>query len=509
MSRQPVFDPENPYPSATIGGVEPIQSEGGWQFHNVPHVLIRREIYIILLACFLAVVSSRIAMGYQIRPAIAIFFALVGGIGVLMEPYLGLIGYYVLAFMRPQEVFWGFGDTRLTLLVAMSTLVGACLYFVRKPDMQFLRSWQNLFLLILWLFLYLSTEYGDFGTPEPKWMSYYNKMFLIYFLALALITSESKLYLVSWVIGGSLGYLGLWANEQYFLNGWPIVHGPGRPGATFYDENGFALVLVMGMTFMWYLMRYTKVWYLRLILLGLLPLTAHAVILTFSRGGFLGMSAAMGWILLKEKNRKLAAGLTVAGMIFFILAAGAEYRDRIGSINQFEEDASAQARFDSWEAGRKMAVRNPFFGVGLKRFMDAYQYYSITVPHVAHNTWIQLAAECGFVAVGAYAMIMLLTWVTLFRTKRRIPRLPPEQQGRFYCLTGMYQAALIGYLVCGFFLSSEELEFYYVIVALVQVADRITRHRVMEYEAGPPVAPVETAKADPALGVGVLTPPGR
>lgn len=462
-----------------FGEIEPISS---FRFTSVPDVVIHRQMLLVVFACGLALASAWIAMNYEPRPAIALFFALVGGVCVFLHPFLGVLAYYTLAFMRPQETFWGFGDTRLTLLVSISTLAATVLHFATKPNLDFIKRKQSFFVGALWLLIFLSTKFGDFAAPEAKWMDYYNKLFLIYFVVLAVMTSEKKLYVLAWVLMLSIGYLAEWANEMYFLQGWHVVHGPGKPGATYYDENDFAMVLVLGAPFMWYLMRATKNPILKLGLLGLLPLTAHAVMVTFSRGGFLGLAASMLVVAFREKNRALGGTMIAGGVVFFLLFAGAEYRGRINSINSYEEDRSATGRLESWGAGINMATKNPLFGVGLKRYMNAFPYYSNFQPRVAHNSWVQLGAECGLVAVACYGVLILLTLNAVRRVEARLKKMTGESRRLSECLARILGAAIVGYLVCGFFLSMEDFEGFYILVAMAQVLDRITEARVEEAE---------------------------
>ncbi|MAF27411.1 MAG: hypothetical protein CME07_06050 [Gemmatimonadetes bacterium] len=110
--------------------------------------------------------------------------------------------------------------------------------------------------------------------------------------------------------------------------------------------------------------------------------------------------------------------------------------------------------------------------------MTAFPYYSNSHPRVAHNSWVQLAAECGFVAVGAYSALIVLTALSLYRTRKRIPLLQEEQRRTVRTLEGAFSGSLIGYLVCGFFLSMEDFEFFYLLVALVQSLDRVTAARL-------------------------------
>jgi probable O-glycosylation ligase (exosortase A-associated) len=462
-----------------------------WRFRRVPHIGVSLPVALVAAACLLAIISSWIVLNHEPRPAAALCLALIGGVAILLNPFLGVLAYYILAFMRPQETFWGLADTRLTMLISLATLIGAVFHFARRPSLQFLKQKQCFLIAMLWLFLYLSTRFGDFGSPEPKWMDYYNKLFLIYFVVLALANSEKKLVVLAWVIMLSIAYLAYWANEMYFLHGWSVVHGPGKPGATFYDENDFAMVMVMGVPFIWYLMRGTKNALVRIALLGLLPVAAHGIMTTFSRGGFLGLTASMAVIALREKNRRLGGLMLACGVVFFLAFAGAEYRARIHSISTYEEDRSATGRIESWKVGTAMAVKNPLFGVGLKRYMQAFPYYSNLQPRAAHNSWVQLGGECGLVALGCYAGLVLLTVRSLRRVGRRIPHLPPESGENSEVLVRMMEVSLIGYLVCGFFLSMEDFEFFYVLVAMSQVLDRTTAARVGEAAQALP-APVRT-----------------
>jgi O-antigen ligase len=183
--------------------------------------------------------------------------------------------------------------------------------------------------------------------------------------------------------------------------------------------------------------------------------------------------------------------MIAGGVGFFLLFAGAQYRARIQSINSYEEDRSATGRLEAWEAGTKMALRNPLFGVGLKRYVEAFPYYSTFQPRSAHNSWVQLGAECGLVALASYGVLIVLTVASLRRVARRIPFLLGENRTQTETLMRMIEASLLGYLVCGFFLSMEDFEFFYILIAMAQVLDRVTEARVRE--AAVPSAP------DPAM----------
>jgi O-antigen ligase len=150
------------------------------------------------------------------------------------------------------------------------------------------------------------------------------------------------------------------------------------------------------------------------------------------------------------------------------------------SIGNYEQDKSATGRIDSWQAGLAMMSASPLYGIGFKRYVQEYPNYSRTFAREAHNSWVQLGAESGLIAVGSHIMLVLLTITTLRRVRRRLPLLPDETRPRSEALAGMYEAALAGYLVTGFFLSMEDFEFFYLLVGLAQILDRITEQRILE-----------------------------
>jgi hypothetical protein len=82
-------------------------------------------------------------------------------------------------------------------------------------------------------------------------------------------------------------------------------------------------------------------------------------------------------------------------------------------------------------------------------------------------------------------MLVLLTIRSLLRVEKRMKALTGDRKRLTQQLVRMFEAALIGYLICGFFLSVEDFEFFYVLVAMVQILDRISEQRARENELSP------------------------
>ncbi len=465
-------------PPVELPGGGQRRSRNPWRFREIPNLGIRPSAVVLAVACVVALLTAGIVLEYPPRVAIVLAVCLIGGALVILEPYLGILGYVVLAFLRPQEVFWGLGGERLTLIVSVATLAAAMLHFTRKPKLSFLLRPQNLLILTLWASIWLSTQFGRFTQGPGVWMDYYSKLFVIYFAVLAVVTTRQRLEVMVGTLALSLGYLCWWANEMYFFHGWHTVHGPGGPGDTFYDHNDFAMVMVMTIPMLWFLARLMPNAWLKWAVRFIIPFAMHGVMVTYSRGGFLGMGLVLLFCALRDPNRKLGGLLIAGGVVFFAMFTGPEYRDRIVSILGFEEDTSAQGRFGAWEAGAAMVADNPFFGVGLKQYLRAFSYYSSAAEFVAHNSWVQLAAECGLPALFSWVGLMGMTGWSSWRVIRRARLLPEPERQRAEHVAHAVAGALLGYAWCGLLLSAEDLEFFYFLVAMGAILDLLTKQRL-------------------------------
>jgi O-antigen ligase len=200
---------------------------------------------------------------------------------------------------------------------------------------------------------------------------------------------------------------------------------------------------------------------------------AAGVIVTFSRGGFLGL-VAMGAVLLWKVGRQNRAVTALAFAVMFgvfVLAMPGGYGGRITSMFQIGEDptGSSQARRDLLERAASVAIHHPIVGVGMGNF----HIYSIH-EQVAHNSYIEIAAELGLAGLAAYLVLILAPLRSLRKIERETA--PPESRGtardkgidrtrEIYYLSIAVQAALVAYLICSFFGSIEYQWFLYYPVA--------------------------------------------
>jgi O-antigen ligase len=144
-------------------------------------------------------------------------------------------------------------------------------------------------------------------------------------------------------------------------------------------------------------------------LAGLLPLCA--VLLTYTRGAYVGICAAALFYLAVRRPRGLLLLAPVLVVVF--LLAPADIRHRIRSIGDLS-DRTNRDRIAMLRAGARIARDHPVFGLGPDMVKAYYPLYRDadaprwTVPHL-HNNVAQIAAATGLFAAAVY-----LVWVFLF-----------------------------------------------------------------------------------------------
>jgi probable O-glycosylation ligase (exosortase A-associated) len=399
----------------------------------------------------------------------------------LKKPFVGLLVFSWLAYMRVQDLCWSFARTmRFSYYIGIVMFVGFFV-FEKKPFYRNdLRINLMLLLAVLITLSTFSTKYEVTDDVVQYWIEYL-KIIAIAMITVALVDTPERLRMLVWTIALSLGFFGVKSGL------WGILTGGGKqilrgPGGLLQDNNDFSLGLTMNLPFLFYLgLSETDKWVKRG-LLGAMALTCVTILLTHSRGGFLAMAVTLGLMTWRSRNRFIGIGLAMVAAVMFLFFAPASVKERISSIKNYEEDSSAQARFHTWGIALKMASANPLLGVGFRNFRAAFPDYDPDPIKtrgglgyfVAHNSYLQLSAESGFPAILLYLSVVATTLWLLRRV--RIKALRRFETGWILNYVRMFEASLIGFLVGAVFLNRAHFDFAYhlisIIVAFGYVAER-------------------------------------
>jgi len=317
------------------------------------------------------------------------------------------------------------------------------------------------------------------------------KSIAIYFAIINVVTTPRRLAVLcgALVVACMVTSIGAF---NWYREGVNLVEGfRTRWLGTFGDPNYLAmdigLTVPLGVAFIAH--RSTK-WVFRAICAIAVVLAVIAIVLSHSRGGFLGLCTAMTVWSFREKRRMQAILLGVAFVIGLLLFAPATYWQRNETIREFHNEGSAQGRVYAWELAGKMSSANPVLGVGAGAFRFAWPLYAtgpqVRSPLVAHNVFLDVVAELGFVGLLVFLVFVGSAVGGAFQASRD-PALA--------WLTRAIAASVAGYLVCQLFLSGYTLSPHlYVLLAIAASAERITRRGLA---AMPRAAPIPLVPREP------------
>jgi probable O-glycosylation ligase (exosortase A-associated) len=248
--------------------------------------------------------------------------------------------------------------------------------------------------------------------------------------------------------------------------------------------------------------------------LVIIPLQAMSIVATHSRGAFLALSMTILLLVWRSPNRIAGFAILFFLGIAGVIAAPKSYTERISTIGTYEQDASAMGRLRAWKVAGNMIVANPFLGVGYNKFQYNYKNYdpnALTVSdgsggesgtRVAHNSYLQIWAECGTPAFFIYLSLIGLSFFDIWSVRREAKRRYHSSWILSYCT--MFEASMLAFVVGSIFLNRAQFDLFYHFVALIIVFGRVAREAMAEE---PVIAGGNTARGAlelaPAHGFGL------
>jgi probable O-glycosylation ligase (exosortase A-associated) len=421
-----------------------------------------------------------------------IALTLVGTAGALLhDPILGIVVYYFLTVLRPQSLWaWTLPPgVRWSLFVAVATLIAITMKRMESgrgkpgipkgdapPILPGLTIGPKLMIaFVVWQYVsYLGAK--DPSMSEKLLADY--RPTLIMFVASSLYISRLRqvksLFLVTAI---SLGYLAVDVNHKYFAWGRVDMYHEGYGGL---DNNGAGLMLAMGIPLCYFCWEFVKRRF-RWVFPIFAILLIHGVLMTYSRGAMVSTLAALPLIAWRSRKKRDVLIATAALVIVVPALAGEEIRDRFFTVEKYEEDGSAQARFESWESASKIALDYPVMGVGPRNSTALMPSYgSLDTGRVVHSLYLQLAADSGFVGVGLY-LAMVIRFLIATRNTRRICRGRDDEPARLArSLAAGLEASMVLFLVGAVFLSLEAFELPFLVMLMGFQLEWIMRQRAKE-----------------------------
>jgi O-antigen ligase len=229
--------------------------------------------------------------------------------------------------------------------------------------------------------------------------------------------------------------------EEFILFGrFMRAHGTFEQPNPYGGYLGLTLPLAAGLIFAWIVPMRRRISTRWLVWAGGTgALMALALVMSWSRGAWLGISAALGVMIIAvavRSGRAAVLGMVFALLLVYLLMAGgisvlpqsliqrfADFVPYLGvtdvrGLEVTDANFAVLERMAHWQAALGMWTDHPWLGVGIGNFEVAYAQYalpqwSLPLGH-AHNYYLNVGAEAGLIGFWAYLALwgaaLLLCW---------------------------------------------------------------------------------------------------
>ena len=426
------------------------------------------------------------------------------------RPYFGLLMWTWIAYFNPHRLTYGMAYTFLVaMVIAVPTLSG--LIFTREKNSLrdiFTRETILLFMMWAWFIVnYIYTSHNILFAPHAvdgyKILDRTNKILLMTVVAVILITSAKKLKYVCYVVAFSIGFYAV-KNAIFGFRTSANSRVWGPPGSFIEDNNFLAAATNMTIPLLFFLARNEKNPKIRMVLWGMFYCSIPSVLLSYSRGGLLGLSVVLICLVLLSRHKILGLGTMALAAILVITFAPAKWFSRMDDFAHGEVDTSAQGRLNAWQFAIVLTQHYPLTGGGLETFQP--ELFDRFTPELTfagpHSIYFEMLGEQGYVGLILFLGLLASCHMTLFQIRRRARRI--ARMSWMVPYTYMFQISLLAFMTSGAFLAMAYFDYFWQIVALTAVL-RILYRREMAAERVSPVIEQEAVYVD----IGEQVPTGE
>ncbi len=449
---------------------------------NQVHEIIKKKHLLYLFIILISSILSIALLLFDGKIILGVVIVIISSIFIIKYPIIGLIEFIILSFIRPTDIYPALQAIPLAKLVGGLTLVAIVIKNIRTRD--FILGSKYFYLLLGFaLTLFISIPLSYWPSTSLQVSIDFLKIILFYLIFVNIVKKWSYFRTVS--IVALLCILVLcFSTIQTFLAG--NIRAFSIIGGGLSDANDVALIMVTAIPFAayWKIGKLNK--YSGLILYwSTITFLMVGIILTQSRGGFLGLGAVMFSHLIRGRNKILGIFAFVFIIALILLIITSEFSSRYSTIGNYEQDASSMGRIYAWKAGINMMISRPFTGVGIGSFEIAFGTdfrpagFTSNKWMAPHNTLVQVGGETGLLGLGIF---MYLYFLCLYQINHLKPAGGRISKERISKTKDIIFSALIGYGVCAFFLTQALSYILYFLIASTVSIIEINRRQKISFE---------------------------
>jgi putative inorganic carbon (HCO3(-)) transporter len=415
--------------------------------------------------------------------------------------YAGLLAFTAVVMLRPQDQIPGLDALHIAEICALIGVGPMLLHRFAKRLPVFRVTPETIGLMVLGAVMLGTVPFSFWpGGAFEEVTNSYLKALVVFVLMMNTLTSPKRLAQITWLIVVCMGYVAGRGVFDY-ARGVNLIEGARLTAAVngiFGNPNDLALTMVTFLppAIVIALTRRHSVGK-RLTAALISTLMLATIVFTKSRGGMLGLVAAIVTLLLL--GRRVRRGFPAALVAVLLIAspfAPASFWTRMASIVDDQQDSkeftgSREARRIVMEEGIKVFMERPLTGVGAGQFKNYNPAGRRERWRETHNSLLQVAAETGIFGLLAFSFLIVRAATAATVTRRMLRRpaspgaqpaldavLPSADRESLYAHTVAMTAGLVGWFVAAMFASVAYSWTFYYLLALIVAAREITRDRI-------------------------------
>jgi probable O-glycosylation ligase (exosortase A-associated) len=227
--------------------------------------------------------------------------------------------------------------------------------------------------------------------------------------------------------------------------------------------------------------------------LAVVPLV---IMLTKSRGAFLGFAAFVLFVIAGHRKRAQAIVVTVILAALVIGIAPSGVLDRVqglekvqGTEDLSEADAegSAVQRFEIWKVARLIISDYPITGVGLGAYPAMHARYARRSQfnptaqgrRDTHSTYLNVTAETGIIGAFIYFFTYISTLLRINSVRRRAKTLLPHTAQTLF----IFMCGVLGFFTAAVFGSMAHVSFLLLVVVITWALSDVATREMDAMEA--------------------------
>ena len=328
--------------------------------------------------------------------------------GWLVAPALGLM---MLALLVVPQKQWNNMYSLVAVAAILALYLAASLGgTARRLELRYIGAWP----VLLFLIAFLSWFWSDSRALSTRFLFFAVTCALLVLLLVSAADTERKLLWIIRLSAVGLAVCSLYALWQrhvgvdangYFTDLSLNPDMPGRVFSFFENPNSFANILVFFAPLMLCMGIYAKSWPERVAFLAVFLVSSLALLMTYSRGGWLALAFSIFVLMLFLCPRWVPLVILV-GLLLVPLLPG-NILNRLLTVFNFS-DSSTYTRSYTYSGVLRIIGLFPIFGVGLgadslRYSIKCAQVYKAEALFIhAHNIYLQIWAESGVFALLAF-----------------------------------------------------------------------------------------------------------